>query len=92
MSAQIIQFRRPVTTEEYFGGCPECGQTDGYLNLGRDHWFVCDQHRTKWWIGSNVFSCWRNETQEDWYRAAAKLSQHREVEPIYPTRNQDAAS
>ena len=23
-----------VTTEEYFGGCPKCGQTGGYRNVG----------------------------------------------------------
>jgi len=42
--------------DNYFGGCPECGGTHGYLNVNRNHWFVCDDHKTAWFIGSNIFS------------------------------------
>jgi hypothetical protein len=49
----------------YFGGCPRCGRTDGYINVGRSHWFVCDEHRTKWCAGYNIFSSWRQETEEE---------------------------
>jgi hypothetical protein len=42
-----------------FGGCPTCHETDGFLNIGRDHWFVCHRHRVKWHVGSNLFSGWR---------------------------------
>ena len=35
-----------VTTEECFGGCPKCGQTNGYRNVGRNHWGACDTHKT----------------------------------------------
>ena len=73
-----------ITTDEYFGGCPECGETNGYLNVGRSHWFVCDAHRTKWFIGENLFSSWRDESEADWRRSAEKLAGHREVKPIYP--------
>src|SRR6266511_5437945 len=27
------------TLEDYFGVCPECGQSDGYVNIGSGHWF-----------------------------------------------------
>ena len=29
-----------------FGGCPTCHKTDGFLNIGRDHWFVCHRQCT----------------------------------------------
>ena len=38
--------------DNHFGGCPTCHKTDGFLNIGRDHWFVCHHHRTKWCVGS----------------------------------------
>jgi hypothetical protein len=44
--------------DDYFGGCPDCGYpgtNDGFLNIGRDHWYVCHLHRTKWRVGSNLF-------------------------------------
>ncbi len=78
-----------ITTDEYFGGCPECGETNGYLNVGRSHWFVCDAHRTKWFIGENLFSSWRDESEADWRRSAEKLAGHREVKPIYPEPTED---
>jgi hypothetical protein len=49
----------------YFGLCPTCHKTDGYLNVGRSHWFVCDEHRTKWCAGANLFSSWREETEAE---------------------------
>lgn len=52
-------------SEHYFGGCPECGDTDGYTNVGRGHWFYCNSHRAKWCIGSNLFSSWKDETEAE---------------------------
>ena len=71
-----------TTTTEYFGGCPECGQTDGYLNVRSNHWFVCDTHRTKWCIGANLYSSWHDETEADWRRNDEKLAGYRDVDPI----------
>jgi hypothetical protein len=45
----------------YFGLCPTCGQTDGYLNIERDHYFVCHEHKLCWIAGSNLFSAWRED-------------------------------
>ncbi len=70
--------------DQYFGGCPHCGGQDGYLNLGRNHWFFCDRHKTTWCIGSNLFSGWRDETEEDWLRNEYKLNHFITVEPLYP--------
>jgi hypothetical protein len=52
-------------TDEHFGGCPQCGTSTGVLSIGRDHWFYCDEHRTKWWVGSNLFSSWREMTEAE---------------------------
>ncbi len=73
-----------ITTDEYFGGCPECGHTDGFLNCERTHWFICDLHRTKWCAGANLFSCWRNEDEAIWTKNAIRIWHYRNVEPIYP--------
>jgi hypothetical protein len=50
---------------DYFGLCPYCGKTDGCHSVGRDHWYVCHEHKTKWLIGSNLFSTWRDLTEDE---------------------------
>ena len=67
----------------YFGGCPECGSNDGYLNLHRAHWFVCHAHRKRWLIGANLFSTWRMETEEDWQQNYERIRGYEEVMPRY---------
>ena len=59
---------------ECFGGCPYCGGYDVFLNIGRDHWIICRTHQVKWHIGSNLFSCWRNQTEEQWLRNTYELA------------------
>lgn len=65
----------------YFGLCPICGQTDGYLNIHRDHYFVCHQHKLRWLVGSNLFSTWRDEGPEVWQENNDLLSGYRMIEP-----------
>jgi hypothetical protein len=71
--------------DQYFGWCPECGSHDGYCNIGRDHWVFCDAHRTKWWVGSNLFSAWRDDDEATWERNAEHLAAYRVVDPHTPT-------
>ena len=71
-----------IVVAGYFGGCPTCGLNDGCFSIGRDHWFVCHQHKTKWWIGSNLFSSWRELTEEEHTRNYYRLCDYREVEPL----------
>ncbi len=71
------------STDEYFGGCPTCGKSDGYSNVGRNHWGSCDAHKVKWSIGSNLFSSWHDEDETVWQKNAERLSTYREVKPIY---------
>lgn len=73
---------KPKPLIDYFGGCPYCGLNDGCLNLGRDHWYVCHTHRTKWWVGSNLFSSWRHEDEEDWALHALRIRDYEEVESV----------
>ena len=81
---EIIKFPEKVTTDEYFGGCPTCGKSDGYLNIGRDHWMVCHKHKTRWLVGSNLFSSWRDESEEDWDKNTQLMAGYAKVDPIDP--------
>src|SRR5688500_10315760 len=45
---------------DHFGGCPHCGKNDGVLHVSREEWCYCDEHRTCWHVGSNLFSSWRD--------------------------------
>lgn len=76
----------PVTTDEYFGGCPHCGKTDGYFNVRREHYFVCHKHRVLWCVGSNLFGSWREETQETWDANIRRFQAYEEVQPVQPTK------
>ena len=65
--------------DNYFGSCSVCGDYDECLNVKRDHHFVCHQHKKRWWIGSNLFSGWRDETEEKWERNAQLLEHYVEI-------------
>ena len=73
--------------ERYFGNCPVCGQTDGYLNISCNHWFVCHEHKSKWFVGSNLFSIWRFENESNWLGNAALLNRYQDVEPMGKKQN-----
>ena len=68
--------------ERRYGNCPVCGYTDGHVNISCNHWFVCHQHKTKWFAGSNLFSNWQLEREVDWLGNAVLLGQYQDVEPI----------
>ena len=90
---KVVEFpsaRANVTTDEYFGGCPHCGKNDELMNVGREHWFVCNRHKTKWRIGSNLFSGWKDEDEAVWTRNEYRLERFMEVEPIHRRDTPDA--
>ena len=62
-----------LPTISHFGACPHCHEDGYYLNIGRDHWFICDEHKVAWCVGSNLFSSWQSEAKEDWERNRKKL-------------------
>lgn len=72
-------FEKSIVVTDYFGGCPECGR-NACVNNGRDHWLVCEEHKTRSLIGSNLFSSWRHETEADWERNRKLLSECEEVD------------
>ena len=71
------------TIDEHFGGCPECGGHDGFLYNGRDNWFICDTHLTKWLVGSGLFSSWEYMTDDELSEQRDLLLGYRVVKPIY---------
>lgn len=66
----------------YFGGCPTCGQTDGYTNNGADHWFTCKAHGVRWRAGTNLFSGWKDESWVTAFMSRRLLRRLRVVEPL----------
>jgi hypothetical protein len=72
-----------VTTDNYFGGCPQCGQGP-YLNIRKSHYGVCETHKVYWPIGSGLFSSWYEEDQEVWDKNAKMLEGFTQIKPIYP--------
>ena len=75
-----------MANDGYFGLCPICKKTDGYVNMGRNHWFMCKKHRARWYVGSNLFSSWRDETKSEQLRHCEEigLDTFSDVEPFYP--------
>ncbi len=51
--------------DDYWGVCPECKSHAGYINIGKGHWFYCAEHRVKWFIGANLFSSWRDQSEAE---------------------------
>jgi hypothetical protein len=92
VTEEAALFEKSIVVTEYFGGCPECGR-NACVNVGRDHWLVCEEHKKRDIIGSNLFSSWRHETEADWERNRMLLSECEEVdflpEGVWP-RDPDA--
>jgi len=65
---------------DQFGACPECNTSDGHLNIERNHWGVCHAHKTKWFIGRDLFDEWKQETAETWDKNEQVLATYREVD------------
>jgi hypothetical protein len=82
-AANIVRFPRPATPGDYFGGCPTCGMTNGFKNDGADHWFVCNRHKAKWYVGSNLFSSWREQTAQGRFKNRDLLGSYRRVKPSH---------
>ena len=73
--------------DDVWGLCPVCGnQPDHFLNVGRNHYFVCHRDRTYWWVGSNLFSAWVHEDPAIWERNAQTLATYRKVDAAYSPR------
>jgi len=72
----------PFSDDGCLGLCPKCRRNDGMLNVGPKHWVVCHTHKVRWCRGTNLFSCWRDETEEDWEKNNKLLSTYEMVMPF----------
>ena len=69
---------------DYFGCCPICGKAGKYVNVQKDHFHYCKDHKVWWWGGSGMFSSWRDEDEETWRENAEMLGSFIEVEALHP--------
>ena len=87
--ARLDDRRNSQAFDDHFGVCPTCHRNNGYENVGPAHWFVCHRHRVRWCVGSNLFSSWREQTDQERALVIARLSTYREVESWHPAEHQD---
>lgn len=84
MSIIIKRTPEPETPEvDYWGVCPTCHKNNGYINVGRSHWFFCKEHKVCWCAGIGLFSPADDETlktQEAVYNELG-MQNYKEVEP-----------
>lgn len=72
-----------VRGDAYWGLCPDCRlPMHCCLNVERGHWAVCHICKTRWWLGSNLFSSWQEQTLSQWEANAQLLQSYREVESL----------
>ena len=79
-----------MAKNDYFGICPDCSEPGVFRNIGREHYSCCDAHRVFWYVGSNLFSSWRDQTEEQWAANRDLLSGYREVEEHHDVNDEPA--
>ena len=57
----------------------QCGKEVYYLNIGRNHFWVCDNCKKYTHFGSNLLSSWRNEDKKIWEKNKKKLNTYEMV-------------
>ncbi|GEM_PF-3081055 len=66
------------------GYCPVCGQRDEYLNSNGNFWWICHQHKLKWFAGTSPSSHSQCTAKSKGGKNSILLSQYRDVEPTPP--------
>jgi hypothetical protein len=69
--------------EHPLGACPDCHKPGEVLNVGRDNWIVCDEHRTRWYLG-NVFT--PRDGEAEWEANWQRIADYRIVDPYFGER------
>ena len=69
--------------DDHFGLCPKCGRENGYINIGRGHWFKCDAHQVIWFVGENLFSSWRSQSEVEQRRIFKEHQHYERVSPVF---------
>src|ERR1017187_7152185 len=75
------EFKKKLDPREvnHFGHCLLCASDGPYLNVGKDHWKICERHGLRWHLGYNLLSSWTLETEEDWARNQELLARFRDI-------------
>ena len=82
--------RQPETDNAHFWGCPMCPRSqppDDVYNAGRTHIGVCHQHRIGWRLGANLFSSWKDETEQQQRERYREIEDYRRVDAVAATWN-----
>lgn len=74
--------RKMGTLKEYSFGACYCGNEGMSFNISRDNWMYCKKCKTKWCVGSNLFSSWRYENKKVWEKNIKEFAEYKEIEPI----------
>lgn len=91
-SAAEPEARQPSSHDlplHYFGCCPRCHQEGRMIHVGRVEWCICEEHKIAWWIGSNLFSGWRDLTEEEHEANRALIERCEIIEPPVCTCEQE---
>jgi hypothetical protein len=81
-TANVVQLssRWQQQVEGVFG-CPVCRLHSGYYQIGREYWFYCHIHRTKW-LDTAFWTDSPWPTPVETFRAIDQLAGYREVVPF----------
>lgn len=78
--SNVIEFKRD---DDNFGLCPVCKRAPMILNVHKQHFAVCHEHKLAWASGWNLMSGWRHEDQKTWDDNRALLETYQPVEPYF---------
>jgi hypothetical protein len=83
-----ISIMTPDDLDDHFGLCPECHQAEGFVNAGKAHFVFCKVHRLFWFVGANLFSSWKEQTEEEQRKIWQDVGMDHfdEVEPFFYPR------
>jgi len=73
----------PVSWYSPFGVCPKCFFVGECLHVGKSAWYCCPCCGVKWFVGENVFSDWRDMTDEEFKENSELLETYEIVEPVH---------
>lgn len=69
-----------IAAEYHFGTC-FCGKDNKYFNNRKTHYFYCDNCEVVWRIGVNLFSSWKDESEEIWKANTKKFARYIAIDP-----------
>ena len=66
----------------FSGRCPRCGKNDGIMHLETAQFFICHEHRMKWFAGVNIATIIRHGDATEWEANYETLREYQPVEPL----------